>query len=483
MLEFPAGIKPYKWHLEALDKFNSNGLDSLAFLCDVGTGKTFGTITILRHIIKNSLHNPRTLIVCPGVVINNWKREIEKFSFPDEFPNVITLSMARGRSDKMKSIANLHTEDTVVIVNYEAFDSEDFTKAVKKWNPQIVVGDEMHRLKNPKSKRAKTIVEIALNADYRFGLSGSAVLQSPMDLFMQWKFLDKGKSFGTNFFNFRNLYFYDANAAWANRASHFPKFEPIPEKFPEFSEKIKINSIRVKKEECLDLPPLIEETIKLEMSPKQAKAYAQMEKDLITFIEGSDKPQAVTAQLAITKALRLMQIASGFMQADATEEAMVFEHNPKLDAIEQILEDNPNAKVAIWCSFKANYKAIGERLNALKIKHVYLTGEQDAKEKQEAVDAFQNDPSVRSIVANRKAGGIGINLTAASIFIVLSRNFSLEEEIQVDGRSHRGGSEIHDKITKINLVMDNTIEERIVSALQSKQEIADIILTLNKTAC
>lgn len=481
-LSFPEGISPYKWHEEAYEKFFGEKLNSLALLCDVGTGKTFGSILILRGLRLdyqlNLVREPKILVIGPGVVINNWKREIQKFSLPGEFEIIVPLSVAKGRKDKMQSIANLQTECTV-IVNYEAFDSEDFVKAVKKWKPDIIIADELHRLKSPKSKRAKAIVDLALASDYRLGLTGSAVLQSPMDLFMQWKFLDKGQRFGTNFFNFRNLYFMDENAAWSTKINHFPKFIPIPEKFPELSAKIQGNSVRVKKEECLDLPPFIEETIKLEMSTKQARAYSQMEKDLITFIETSDKPAAATAQLAITKALRLMQIASGFVAPDIGDE-LAFDDNPKLDAIEQIIEDNEHEKIIIWCSFKANYRAIGERLSKLKVRHVFLTGEQDAKEKQESIDSFQTDPEVKVIVANRKAGGIGVNLTASSISCVFSRNFSLEEEIQSDGRNYRGGSEIHEKITKINLVMEGTIEEKIITALQNKSDIASLIIDLKR---
>jgi SNF2 family DNA or RNA helicase len=111
-----------------------------------------------------------------------------------------------------------------------------------------------------------------------------------------------------------------------------------------------------------------------------------------------------------------------------------------------------------------------------KEKFVTITGDQDSKEKQEAIDAFQNDPEVKRVIANRKAGGIGISLTAASISVIVSRTFSLEEEIQAQARNYRNGSQIHDKITEISLIMEDSIEEKVVEALQNKQKISDIIL-------
>jgi SNF2 family DNA or RNA helicase len=472
--ELSLNFTPYNWQVEAFRKFVDNDLDGLALLADVGTGKTATAITILRYL-NFVLHNEaRVLVIGPSVVITNWKNEIKRYAL-DNLDPIFPLTDAKKRVATMSEVAHLGYSG-VVITNYESFDNEVFCGLIAKWCPSVIVCDELHRIKSYKSKRAKNIVKLSEKSLFRLGLTGSAILNSPMDLFMQWKFIDGGRSFGTNFFNFRNKYFADANARWAGKHNYFPKWEPIPELFGQLTDKIRDNSIRVVKAECMDLPPYIEKTIKLQMSPKQKKAYEQMHRDFIAFVDnGGDRPAAVVAQLALTKALRLMQIASGFAAVEEGE-GVVFPENPKLDAIEKILEDNPDAKVIIWCSYKANYTAIGERLTKLKIPHVFLTGEQDAKEKQESIDAFQNDEGTRVIVANRKAGGIGVNLTAASLSIVFSRNFSLEEEIQSDGRNYRGGSQIHASITKINLIMEGTIEEQIVEALKNKSNISEIIL-------
>lgn len=470
---------PYEWQVKAFRQFVDENLTGFAFLADVGTGKTATAITILRYINWNLQGDTRTLIIGPSVVIHNWKNEIAKYSLKkDELGRVYPLSEASKRKSMMKDLVEKKAYG-VVVTNYESFDNEEFVNLVKQWGPNTIVCDELHRIKSYKSKRAKAIVGLAEKAYYRLGLTGSAILNSPMDLFMQWKFIDQGNAFGTNFFNFRNLFFYDVNAKWAGKNNYFPKWEPVASKYPELSSKIQKSSIRVVKSETLDLPPYIEKTLKLEMAPKQKKIYDQMARDFVAFIETEDKPAAVVAQLALTKALRLMQIASGFAATDTGDELSLGE-NPKLDALEKILIDNESASVIVWCSFKANYRAIGERLTKIGVSHVFLTGEQDARAKQESIDTFQNGIGARVIVANRKAGGIGVNLTAAKLSVVFSRNFSLEEEIQSDGRNYRGGSQIHSSITKINLIMEGTIEEKIVEALNNKQSISNIILDLKK---
>jgi SNF2 family DNA or RNA helicase len=472
-MDFPNGFTPLKWQSSALIKFQQSDLNNFILLAEVGTGKTFTAISLLR-MVQEKIGQCKILVICPGVVIHNWRSEIRKFSFPQDFPTIHTLDVSAKRADKMKYISSLN-EKAVVVTNYESMDQQVFYKHLTDWKPDVIVCDEIHRIKSYQSKRAKKVVTLGEYALYRFGLTGTAILNTPMDVFMQWCFLDQGESFGKSFFNFRNRYFYDANGSWSNRQNHFPDFKPVPELLPEITHKIERNSIKALKSECLDLPPFIQETVKLKMSPKQKLAYDQMHKDFITFIHGEDGPAASVANIALTKGLRLMQIASGFVGLeDGTSHS--FEDNPKMEALGNILDEYPQDKVIIWCSFRQNYSDVSRLLLDRKEKFVTITGDQDSKEKQEAIDAFQNDPEVKRVIANRKAGGIGISLTAASISVIVSRTFSLEEEIQAQARNYRNGSQIHDKITEISLIMEDSIEEKVVEALQNKQKISDIIL-------
>lgn len=192
------------------------------------------------------------------------------------------------------------------------------------------------------------------------------------------------------------------------------------------------------------------------------------------FIEQTDS--TVTANLAVVKALRLLQICTGFVGTDLGED-FVFEKNPRLDICEEYLEElTPEHKVIVWCSFKQNYRMVEKVCKKLEVDYVLLTGEQNSREKGEAVERFQTDPKCRVIIANRASGGVGVNLTAASYSIVYSRNFSLAEELQSEARNHRGGSEIHDQIVKIDLCSIDTIEEGVLDSLMNKQEGAEAVL-------
>jgi len=136
----------------------------------------------------------------------------------------------------------------------------------------------------------------------------------------------------------------------------------------------------------------------------------------------------------------------------------------------------PDHKVILWCSFIHNYKQLARLCKELDIEYGMITGGQSIDEKNEDIKRFRADPNCRVIIANRRAGGIGINLVEASYSIVFSRNFNLGDELQSEARNHRGGSEVHEKIVKIDLVGENTIDEHVLQALQCKQDLSKTII-------
>jgi len=442
----------------------------LGLFFEVGTGKTATAITILRNIFNIHRQVVPTLIIGPLAVIYNWKREIAKWApkIPEGKIKVLTGSLD-------KRIANLDklTND-IVITNIDAFAYTKFVDAIMKFGPMVLIVDESHMCKTPNAKRSKNIYQVARRTSYRYILTGTPILNSPMDIFMQFKILDLGKTFGDNFYIFRNKFFHDENAKWSGRQGYFPKFVPTPELFPILSQMIESKSVRALKKDCLDLPPMVDMLITVDLTPEQSKLYKQMKDNFLAWYEQANK--ASVATIALTKALRLQQIVSGHLVLDDGTVVPV-DCKPRLDAVEGILEQVINEhKVIIWCVFKHDYKVLGELLTKMKIKHVFLTGEQNGKEKEEAINSFETDISVRCIIGNRRAGGTGVNLIQASYAITYSRNFSLGDELQSEARNHRMGSQVHEKITKVNICAHNTIDEVITEALKNKQDISTTII-------
>ena len=137
-----------------------------------------------------------------------------------------------------------------------------------------------------------------------------------------------------------------------------------------------------------------------------------------------------------------------------------------------------NNKVIVWTTFKNDIKIVEKICKQLGIKYCLLSGELSGRDKERNIKQFDSDDETRIIIANRKAGGIGVNLVQAKYAINYSRNFSLEDELQSEARNYRGGSEKFDSIIKIDMVAKDTIDEEIQQALENKQTISDVILDL-----
>lgn len=474
-------IEPYQHQKEALEL--SKVSSSLALLWEMGTGKTGAIINILRYKYNQERRILRTLILGPPSVMYNWKDEFGKFSrIKQDEINIVNKSGKARCNLFIKSVA----KGNIIVTNWEALRNADLYELISVWGPEIIVGDEMHLIKTHNSQRAKAAVKLAdqvrRNNGTIFGLTGTLIANSIEDVWMQFRFLDGGKRFGTSFWQFRPRYMIDMNAGWNPNPGQrrFSKWVPRQDMFEELNDKISSISTRVTKEDCLqDLPPLVRTTRKVEMSPEQKRLYKQMEKDFIAILnnaEANHEPRAAVATLAVTKGAKLNQIASGFV-IDEYGEPYVIKKNPKLEVTKDLLTElTPNHKVILWCSYKVNYKQLGDLCDSMELPWVLIKGGQSAEERHEAVTAFQTDEKVRVIIANRGAGGTGINLTAASYSIVFSRNFSLTEEKQSEARNHRGGSQIHSKITKIDLVAQETIEFTVLQALRNKQKVADAVV-------
>ena len=453
----------------------SRSMPHLALFWEMGTGKTLAAIEILKS--KQKKHNRllKTIIFSPLVTLNNWKNELLKFSnIPED--RIFCLNMTGNK--RVEELEHAVADDGVIIINYEALRSLKVYTMLLDYFPNMLICDECHKLKNPSSKQSKLIYNISKEVPYKTLLSGTPILNSTMDIFHQYKVLDGGKTFGHSFYSFRSKYFYDKNAGMP-KTVHFPKFVPRLDKNQELQFLIKKKSDRILKADCLDLPPLVKHKHYVEMSTEQKSAYNSMKKEFIAFVKNhkTENIEAAVAQLAITKLLRLQQIISGFVVTDKGD--YFFENNPRATALKDMLGSlTEHNKVIVWTTFKNDIKIAEKICKELGIGYCLLTGEQSGREKERSTHDFTTSPEKRVIIANRKAGGVGINLVEAKYAISFSRNFSLEDELQSEARNYRGGSEKFDSVIKIDLIAKDTLDEEIQLALQKKQSISDLILDL-----
>ena len=472
-------IEPWEHQRTAIE-IASDRPDGYALFFEMGTGKTCTSINILRAKCYEEGRLLRTLVLCPPVVRENWRREFSAHSTIKSS----NISVLEGPGAKRLALFNtkayqdehrLGWNPHIFITNYEALQMKDLFAAIKYWNPEVLIFDESHRLKNYKAKRTKLAIELSDKASYKMLLTGTPILNTPMDIWSQYRILDGGRTFDKNFFAFRARYFRDKNAGMP-QGKYFPNWQPLEGLAETFNEAIYKKASRVKKSECLDLPPLVRKRINVSLDAEQYRMYLQMEKAFVAYLD--DK--ACVATIALTKILRLQQMLCGFF-IDDEENVHKFARNPRLEATKDVLEQiTGDHKVIIWATFRDNYSDLISLCDGMGISYTTLYGGMSDKQRQESIDSFQNDPSVRAIISNQAAGGTGVNLTAASYSLYYSRSYNLEHDLQSEARNHRGGSEVHDNITRVDIVAPGTIDEIILDALARKENLANNILKVRE---
>jgi SNF2 family DNA or RNA helicase len=452
--------------------------DHFALFMEPGTGKTATTINILRKVFTQNKRALPTLVICPPVVISNWRSEILKYSKIKSNKILPLVGTGKERAALLKAAPR----DTICITNYESLNMPELLAEMKLFlsnKPSCLVLDESHKCKDPSAKRTKRAIELADIATYRYILTGTPILNDLMDIFSQFRILDRGERFGANFFSFRARFFEDKNRAMP-AAKYFPNWQPQNGADKRIKELIEPVSMHVEKSKCLTLPPLVKKIIEVPMSKEQARLYESMRKDLVATIqtEGRGERHSI-AELAITKALRLQQIVSGHIRVEGVDgeenKTIQIKDNPRKQALKDLLEDlAPHHKVLVWAVFHANYDDIRDACSSLGIKYAELHGQVFDRDTQ--IDRFNNDPEYRVLIGHPGSGGIGVNLVAASYSIFYSRSFSLEFDIQAEARNYRGGSERHESITRIDLCCPGTIDELVLKSLASKTALSNSVL-------
>lgn len=451
--------------------------NEFALFFEAGAGKTAATISLLRDKYYGHRKLLRTLVLGPPIVRKNWVQEWKMHSTIN--PNLIVMLDGPGKK-RAKIVQELKGEPHIVITNYESLRNEELLQALLDWHPEAIVFDESHKCKTYNSKTTKVCFQLAQLAKYRYILTGTPVLNSPSDLFSQFKILDLGKTFGKNYFAFRDKYFMDKNRNMPKH-NYFPDWVPKPGIEADLNAKIKQKSMRVLKKDCLDLPPYVKTKVETDLTAEQKRVYDELAKDFISYVTDN---QAVVANMALTKALRLLQISTGFVSVegpDGKTEEKIFPKNPRDAALQEVIEGIPSTeKIIIWAVFRRNYDSIRAVCKKLGLELLEVHGGISDKQKRTNVDSFNDKDGPRVLLGHPASAGIGINLVSASYSIFYSRTFNLGDDLQAEARNYRGGSEIHEKVTRIDLVAPGTIDEYVCQCLSDKINLATRIVDIKE---
>lgn len=481
------GIKstPYEhqwtYHLLARDRL------AFANFSQMGLGKCLMELMTAVHLYKSKKIG-RLLIVAPKGCYATWfENEVPKH-LSDDLPYKLAYWSSYSTKEDRKQLLSLETPGEalrILVINIEACNSEkavDFIIDFMKKQPTMMVIDEGTTIKNPAAKRTKIMINIGKFAKYRRICTGNPVPNGAVDLYTQTEFLQKNLLGFTNFYAFRNRFAVLQEQRFGQqsfkRIVGYRDLDALRTMMRKFS-------FVCKKEDCLDLPPKVYQTVEVQMGARQADAYNKMLQDAyIALSDGS----SVTAQMVMTQLVRLHQIACGFMKPDHMPEVPFGEPNDRIETLLSLLEQAPG-KCIVWATYRYNVRqlmdAISKKFGEESVVDFYGATSND--DRKYAKEAFQDSNSpVKYIVSNPASGRFGNTLTQGTTVLYFSNSYDLEFREQSEDRAHRIGQvgDVHSpgqdpSVLYIDLVAKGTVDERIVKVLKAKKRLTDEVVQSN----
>ena len=436
---------------------------------EMGTGKSKVLIDNIAMLYNKGKING-ALIVAPKGVYKTWfDNEI-----PNHMPDYIEKRVGLWRTDpKAKDLQPLFktgAELHILIMNVEAFSTKkglQFAERFLNSHKTLMAIDESTTIKNPAAKRTKSIVALRDLTKYRRILTGSPVTKSPLDLFTQCYFLDPYLLDQSSYYVFRTRY---AVCRKINVSGRQVEIVVGYRNLAELSEKLKPFSYRVLKDDCLDLPKKTYMRRSVDLTDEQKKVYKQMKQEAIAFLNG----KMVTSATVITQLMRLHQITCGHFKANdgSTQDLK----NNRIGALMDVLEE-VEGKAVIWAHYRHDIDKIRQAISKKYGENTIVTyyGDTSTDDRQMAIKKIQDPESpVRFILGTPQTGGYGITLTGASTMIYYSNGYDLEKRQQSEARIDRIGQE--KPMTYIDIMAEDTIDDKIVKSLRQKVNIATEIM-------
>lgn len=432
-------------------------------LFEMGCGKTLTTIAV-----AGALYNlgkiDRVLVVAPTSVCSVWPHDLNQFAtFPWEAR--VLLGDKKKRLKALNELENWPFKALrIAVINYESTHREGIFEALAAYKPDLIVCDESQRIKNPSAAQSKALHKLGDAAPFRMILSGTPVQNNAVDLYSQYRFLDPAV-YGANFYAFKNRYCIMGGYGQHQIVGY--------RNMDELVEKEHSVAYRVTKEECLDLPQQTFINRYVQFTDAEQAIYEQLRKSSFLELETGEN---VTATTILTMYLRLMQLTGGFLTADeSTRPKQV--NTAKLDALADIVDDyvvEAGKKLVIFARFRAEIAAIENLLRLRKIQYGSIYGDVPMEERGKIVEDFQTNPDTKVFVAQIQTAGLGITLHAASTAVFYSYDYNYANYAQALARIHRIGQ--HLPVTYIHLVVDGSIDEKILAALENKEDMAKTVV-------
>ena len=445
----PYQVAGYHW-LNYLSEVGWGGI----LADDMGLGKTVQALSFLQFY-RDTHDSLKAIVVCPTTLMFNWENEIKKFT-----PDLTYHIHHGGDRGRHKEVFNAYN---VIITTYGTLRSD--IKLLTEMHFDYVILDESQAIKNPQSKVTKAAG--LLLSKNRLCLSGTPLQNNTFDIYAQMNFLNPGMLGSVEYF--RNEF-----------ATPIDKFGEQDRK--EHLKKLLYPFIlrRTKEQVAKDLPEKTETILFCEMQTEQREIYEAFRNDYRNKILGVISEQGIErSQLTILQGLmKLRQICDS--PAIMNEPEKYPNHSIKLEEIaREITENISNHKALVFSQFLGMLALIKEKLKALEVPFEYFDGSTQAQEREKAINRFQNDDTCRAFLISLKAGGVGLNLTAADYVYIVDPWWNPAVEQQAIDRTHRIGQTKN--IFAYRMICKDTIEDKILQLQEKKRSLARDLIADDNT--
>jgi SNF2 family DNA or RNA helicase len=408
---------------------------------DMGLGKTLQSLAIILELAANG----PSLVVAPTSVSTNWQSEVVRFT------PTINVRFFTGK-DREKSIRELGKFD-LLITTYTLLQQENELLSSVQW--QAIILDEAQAIKNSATKRSQAAM--SLQAQFKLITTGTPIENHLGELWNLFHFINPGLLGSLNSFNER--------------------FAIPIERYQDREAKLKLKKLirpfilrRIKSQVLEELPSRTEVTLDVEMSPEESHFYEALRQNAIDLLESSKEKKGRHLQI-LTEIMRLRQACCHPRLIDANTAI----DSSKLRVFASIIEEllGSRHKALVFSQFIGHLNFIREYLDGQGVSYQYLDGSTSSKQRKLRVDAFQSGQGDLFLIS-LKAGGLGLNLTAADYVIHMDPWWNPAIEDQASDRAHRIGQTR--PVTIYRLVCKGTIEEKIVKLHQEKRDLAGSLL-------
>ena len=431
---------------------------------EMGLGKSLQALTVAAIDFEQG-HASRVIVICPASLKWNWADEIAQHT-------KFTCMVLDGTPKKREAqIADFVTDGIdILIVNYEQVKPHlaEFNRIAF----DIGIFDEAHYLKNPRAHRTKAALALVLGRS--FCLTGSPVLNQVNEL---WSILNRIKPDDfPNFWRFVNRY--AVFGGYKDKQIVGVKHQA------ELNNILAGYMVRRKKVDVLDLPEKQHISVKVGLTPEQAKLYKQAVDEMK--ISLPDNPEPAELENALTRMLRLKQICGTTaalyslkeFQTLSAKDRLKNDKSEKLDLALDMCQELADAgdKVVVFTQFRVVQLAFQTRLEAAGIKVWILNGDTPKEERASIVKLWGSHPEAGVLLTMLQVGGVGLNMTQASHAIFLDKLWVPKLNEQAEDRLHRIGADATQPVQIYELITRNTIEQRIETILRRKTKLFNTLV-------